>query len=97
MALLCCTEIIRAGVGLTGPQLPRIPARVSHVVAAQASPCDELVIGAQPFALGRACRHKRLALAATILGSSMAFIDGSVVNVALPSIQAGLGASASRL
>jgi EmrB/QacA subfamily drug resistance transporter len=97
MALLCCTEIIRAGVGLTGPQLPRIPARVSHVVAAQASPCDELVIGAQPFALGRACRHKRLALAATILGSSMAFIDGSVVNVALPSIQAELHASVAAI
>ena len=30
-------------------------------------------------------------LAATILGSSMAFIDGSVVNVALPAIQRGFG------
>ncbi len=34
-------------------------------------------------------------LAATILGSSMAFIDGSVVNVALPAIQADLSASVS--
>src|SRR5882757_5686013 len=32
-------------------------------------------------------------LATTILGSSMAFIDGTVVNVALPSLQAALGAS----
>jgi EmrB/QacA subfamily drug resistance transporter len=32
-------------------------------------------------------------LAATILGSSMAFIDGTVVNVALPALQADLGAS----
>src|SRR5580765_3885014 len=32
-------------------------------------------------------------LAATILGSSMAFIDGTVVNVALPSLQAGFGAT----
>jgi EmrB/QacA subfamily drug resistance transporter len=32
-------------------------------------------------------------LAATILGSSMAFIDGTVVNVALPALQAGLNAS----
>ncbi len=31
-------------------------------------------------------------LPATILGSSMGFIDGSVVNVALPAIRAGLGA-----
>jgi EmrB/QacA subfamily drug resistance transporter len=33
----------------------------------------------------------RWTLIASILGSSMAFIDGSVVNVALPSIQADLG------
>ena len=33
----------------------------------------------------------RWTLVASILGSSMAFIDGSVVNVALPSIQADLG------
>src|ERR1700756_4580288 len=33
----------------------------------------------------------RWTLVASILGSSMAFIDGSVVNVALPSIQAELG------
>jgi EmrB/QacA subfamily drug resistance transporter len=32
-------------------------------------------------------------LAATILGSSMAFIDGTVVNVALPSMQAGFRAT----
>ncbi len=36
-------------------------------------------------------------LAATILGSAMAFIDGTVVNVALPIIQQDLGASASDL
>src|SRR5207342_1732329 len=31
-------------------------------------------------------------LAATIVASSMAFIDGSVVNIALPSMQRGFGA-----
>jgi EmrB/QacA subfamily drug resistance transporter len=35
-------------------------------------------------------------LAATIVASSMVFIDGSVVNVALPSIQANLNASVSQ-
>lgn len=30
--------------------------------------------------------HPRATLAATILGSSLAFIDGSVVNVALPAL-----------
>jgi EmrB/QacA subfamily drug resistance transporter len=35
--------------------------------------------------------HKRLTLIATILGSSIAILDGSVVSVALPSIQRSLG------
>ena len=35
----------------------------------------------------------RIVLAATILGSSMAFIDGTVVNVALPALQNALHAS----
>jgi EmrB/QacA subfamily drug resistance transporter len=37
----------------------------------------------------------RIVLAATILGSSMAFIDGTVVNVALPALQNALQASIS--
>jgi EmrB/QacA subfamily drug resistance transporter len=37
-------------------------------------------------------RSTRWVLPATILGSSLSFIDGSVVNVALPAIQSGLGA-----
>lgn len=36
-------------------------------------------------------------LAATILGSSMAFIDGTVVNVALPVLQAELGATVAEV
>jgi MFS family permease len=35
----------------------------------------------------------RIVLAATILGSSMAFIDGTVVNVALPALQNAMHAS----
>ena len=35
----------------------------------------------------------RIVLAVTILGSSMAFIDGTVVNVALPALQNGFRAS----
>ena len=41
-------------------------------------------------------RRRRMILIATILGSSMAFVDASVVNIALPTIgrdlSAGLGA-----
>ena len=36
-------------------------------------------------------------LAATILGSSMAFLDGTAVNVALPALQAQLGASVAEV
>jgi MFS family permease len=37
--------------------------------------------------------HKRWTLIATILGSSLTFIDATVVNVALPALQADLQAS----
>jgi len=36
-------------------------------------------------------------LAATILTSAMAFIDGSIVTIALPALQTGLGASFTSL
>jgi EmrB/QacA subfamily drug resistance transporter len=39
--------------------------------------------------------RKRMTLVTTILGSSMAFIDASVVNVALPTVQRDLGADAA--
>lgn len=55
--------------------------------------CDESVIrSAQAGARPCAERAKPWVLAATIVGSSMAFIDASVVNVALPAIQAELAA-----
>ena len=41
--------------------------------------------------------RKRLTLAACILGSSLAFIDGSVMNVALPAIDHDLHAGATGL
>ena len=57
------------------------------------APCDEGVI--RSGALARPCAPQIgvWVLVATILGSSMAFIDGSVVNVALPVIQQDLGAT----
>lgn len=42
-------------------------------------------------------RSRARVLAATILASSMGFIDGSVVHIALPAIQADLGASFAAL
>ncbi len=58
-------------------------------------PCDEAVIQTGAHSAGCSDRAKSWVLAATILGSSMAFIDGSVVNVALPAIQAGFATSVS--
>src|SRR5258708_17022678 len=59
------------------------------------SPCDEGVIRSAPEALPSAPQVGVWVLVATILGSSMAFIDGSVVNVALPVIQRDLNATTS--
>jgi len=42
-------------------------------------------------------KHGAWVLAATILGSSMAFIDGTVVNVALPALQSALGATVAEV
>src|ERR1700720_1517535 len=56
-------------------------------------PCDEAVVrSGSPNALCRT-QSRAWVLAATILGSSMAFIDGTVVNVALPALQSSLHAT----
>src|SRR5262245_4274042 len=56
-------------------------------------PCDHGVILAAPAPERRAEVERPWVLAATILGSSLAFIDGTVVNVALPALQRDLGAT----
>ncbi|HEY6070063.1 MAG TPA: MFS transporter [Chthoniobacterales bacterium] len=57
-------------------------------------PCDENVIRATPERSTCSKSQGRWILAATILASSMAFIDGTVVNVALPALQTNLNATA---
>jgi EmrB/QacA subfamily drug resistance transporter len=56
-------------------------------------PCDEGVIRSRPPAAPSSKAAAPWVLAATILGSSLAFIDSSVVNLALPALQAELGAT----
>src|SRR6202050_4091278 len=56
-------------------------------------PCDEAVVRSVNAAVPSTARAGHWILAATILGSSMAFIDGTVVNVALPALQASLHAT----
>jgi EmrB/QacA subfamily drug resistance transporter len=50
-------------------------------------PCDEAVIRADATESPCGAKARTWILAATIIGSSMAFIDGTVVNVALPALQ----------
>jgi EmrB/QacA subfamily drug resistance transporter len=58
------------------------------------SPCDESLASARKAASTKCGQaQRRWTLAATILGSSMAFIDGTVVNVALPALQKNLNAT----
>jgi EmrB/QacA subfamily drug resistance transporter len=56
-------------------------------------PCDEGVIRSERVATPCPARSGRWVLAATIIGSSMVFIDGTVVNVALPVLQRELNAT----
>jgi EmrB/QacA subfamily drug resistance transporter len=51
------------------------------------SPCD---LNLALATTARPCRHPTATLAATILGSGLAFVDGSVINVALPALDRDL-------
>src|ERR1044071_4014366 len=58
--------------------------------------CDENIIRSCTSAATPCTKARgRWVLAATILASSMAFIDGTVVNVALPALQTNLNATAA--
>lgn len=52
------------------------------------TPCDEVLVRSKTSDVVLRAGCERWILAATILASSMAFIDGTVVNVALPALQA---------
>jgi EmrB/QacA subfamily drug resistance transporter len=57
-------------------------------------PCSDARIARGEVAVECEARAKRWVLVAAIIASSMAFIDGTVVNVALPAIQRALNANA---
>ena len=56
-------------------------------------PCDAGVIASVAEPVPCAPSKRKWILIATILGSSLAFIDGTVVNVALPALQVHLNAT----
>jgi len=59
-------------------------------------PCDEAVILTNPCGKPSPLNGGWI-IAAAILGSSMAFVDGTVVNVALPALQSAMGATISEV
>jgi EmrB/QacA subfamily drug resistance transporter len=60
-------------------------------------PCDEAILHSMPFARECAQTAERWVLIAAILGSSITFIDGTVVNVVLPVLQTELGADVTQV
>ncbi len=71
------------------PRLLKITG-ASSMSGLQARPCDELIIRSTAAATPCTKRQQTWVLAACVLGSSMAFIDSSVVNVALPKMESEL-------
>ena len=68
------------------------------MTAATAGPCDRgIAHGVAEPPASKPASHPTGTLAATILGSSLAFIDGSVVNVGLVAIERDLGASGASI
>src|SRR5260370_13013602 len=57
-------------------------------IASMKTPCDEAVMRSAGAGVPCEGEVRTWILAATILGSSMAFIDSTVVNVAMPAVQA---------
>src|SRR5216684_2690102 len=62
-------------------------------IAFMKPPCHEAVVGSVNADVPCTPQAGRWILAATILGSSLAFIDSTVVNVALPALQSNLHAT----
>ncbi|HEY2387011.1 MAG TPA: MFS transporter [Candidatus Binatia bacterium] len=60
-------------------------------------PCDVGVLRGAPDTPGCASYAKRWVLTTTVFGSSIAFLEASVINVSLPAIQQGLGASVGEM
>jgi EmrB/QacA subfamily drug resistance transporter len=57
------------------------------VIVTERPPCDAAVVRAALETPGCASHARRWVLTATVLGSSLAFMMGSIINVALPAIQ----------
>ena len=70
-------------LSMTRLQSPLLPPCNDNLGSPAASPCSPV--------------DRKWILVATILGSTLAFMDGSVVNIALPTLQAKFGATAGAI
>jgi EmrB/QacA subfamily drug resistance transporter len=71
------------------------PTSVKRMSQIGKCPCDEGIVLEAPPATPCSARLRHWTLVAAILGSSLAYVDGTVVNVALPAIQRQLNATTS--
>ena len=63
------------------------------MIVTERPPCDAALVRAAPETPGCASHARQWVLAATVLGSSLAFLMASIINVALPAIQETFDAS----
>jgi EmrB/QacA subfamily drug resistance transporter len=78
------------------PELVKLTG-ASSMSGLRARPCDEQIIRSTTNAAPCTKRQQTWVLAACVLGSSMAFIDSSVVNVALPKMESELATTLSSM
>src|SRR5262245_52276583 len=67
------------------------------MIVTERPPCDAAVARVAPDTPGCASHARSWVLAATVLGSSLAFMMASVINVALPAIQESLDATIAEM
>ncbi len=67
------------------------------MIVTERPPCDAALVRSAPETPGCASHARQWVLAATILGSSLAFFMASIINVALPAIQETFGATVAEM
>src|SRR5262245_21231405 len=67
------------------------------MIVTERPPCDAAIVRSAPETPGCASHARRWVLTATILGSSVAFMMASIINVALPAIQDTYRATVSEM
>src|SRR5579871_1172276 len=84
---------VGSGASLFNRAMNPIQGQPTQMISNTRQPCDEAVIRSQPEVTDCGQATGRWVLAAAILGSSITFIDGTVINVVLPVLQRELNAN----